>query len=105
MAACWAAAAAYFDAGDWWSLSWGAPQLAKLAGAHARGLAPGTALTHAHGVLAATVRSSGVANLAHALALRPVWGPCYDSAKAAGAALAVQLQARRFGKRAQRWRI
>jgi len=33
MRACWEAAAAYYTAGEWWSLGWGAAPLGALAAA------------------------------------------------------------------------
>ena len=69
---CWAGAASYFRAADWWSLAWGAEPL---------------------GALAAVVRGGGD-GLGHALAARGVWARCYAAAKEAGTLLAEQLRAR-----------
>ena len=74
---CWAGAASYFRAADWWSLAWGAEPLSALA----------------------TVVRGGGDGLGHALAARGVWARCYAAAKEAGTLLAEQLRARACGGR------
>jgi hypothetical protein len=118
LAACWEAAASYFGVAEWWSLSWGAPQLSAMAAELRRGgVAPGAAAGDIHsprgsarelggaggavatlGELGSTVASLG-ASLASPLPLRSKWAACYGAAKEAGDILAAHLVRRDCGRR------
>ena len=97
LSACWAAAAAFLQVSEWWSLSWGGVPLSALA-SELHAVEP-SLMPSADG---APPRSSieTAATLAQAaLALRGPWGACYDAAKGAGAALAAHLRAQGGGRR------
>lgn len=79
---CWSAAACYFGVGEWWSLAWGARPLAQLAE-----------------VLHAPPSRRGEYSLVWAMQVRPLWGECYDAAKAAGERLFAQLRGHECGAR------
>ena len=102
LSACWAAAAAFFGVGDWWSLTWGGEALNALAQAlrEQPALSDGSG---GDGIEGSKFGGGGgklnPASVVQALAVRGPWTACYDAAKAAGAALAARLRARGCGAR------
>ena len=98
LAACWAAAAAFFKVCDWWSLSWGGAPLAALAsGLQLCELDDNAA--DARTGMAALIPQLLPQLMPQVRALRPAWVSAYQSAKAAGRALAAHLVARGCGRR------